>query len=91
MYLVNETKQRSIKSWYVLSLLYNSSDQLEFGQVGPNDKDNPLSSAFWIVCISGPFTFIAAILHAALWRPLSPFMGAVVSLPKLISVCNAMQ
>lgn len=51
-----------------------------YSQAGINDKDEPDSYPLWIVSISGPFLFVTAVIHAALWKPWSSLFGAIVSL-----------
>ena len=43
------------------------------------DESQPYSYPYWMACISGPFVIVTAVLHAALWKPISNIMGAVVS------------
>lgn len=42
-------------------------------------RDNSVSYPFWMVSLCGPLLMVSAFLHAALWRPLSTYCGAVVS------------
>ena len=44
-----------------------------------NDPGVPTSYPYWIVCVSGGPAIVIALLHAALWKPLSPILGSVVS------------
>ncbi len=50
-----------------------------YSQAGINDKEEPESYPLWIVSISGPFLFISAVIHAALWKPWDSAFGAIVS------------
>ena len=42
-------------------------------------RDDPISYLYWVVCFSGSFVLVAAVIHAALWKPISSTVGAVVS------------
>lgn len=65
----------------------SDNDRDDFDAPGPlffNEPDfvmnnEPESYPYWIVTLSGPLTFIAAVVHAALWAPWSRFAGAVTS------------
>lgn len=53
-------------------------------QGAPNDRSDPDSYLYWIVCISGVVVLPLALLHAALWPPYAAYIGAIVSLSCLI-------
>jgi len=41
----------------------------------------PEDYPFYAAAVIGPFVYIGAVVHAALWRQLSSIMGSIVSLP----------
>ena len=42
-------------------------------------RDETESYLYWVVCITGPFVFVTAFLHAGLWNPIGPYLGSIVS------------
>ena len=40
---------------------------------------SPLEYPFWAAAVIGPFVYISAVAHAALWRLISSIVGSVVS------------
>lgn len=44
-----------------------------------NDRAESQSYPFWMTIFSGVAVVIAALLHAAFWKPFSMFFGAIVS------------
>ena len=69
-----------------ISVVYNSISAL-LAEV-TQDRDEPFSYPYWIVCISGPFVFAAAVIHAAIWKPYSLIVGAIVSYERWADVCT---
>lgn len=45
----------------------------------PNDRSDPQSYPFWMVIFCGIAVIVAALLHAAFWKPFSMIFGAIVS------------
>lgn len=45
-----------------------------------NDRSDPQSYPFWMVIFCGIAVVVAALLHAAFWKPFSMIFGAIVSL-----------
>lgn len=63
----------------LFSLLREEPSDFFTFEKGPNDRAEPESYPFWIVCFSGVAAVVFALLHAALWRPFSMIFGAIVS------------
>ena len=45
----------------------------------PGIFDSPEFYAYWAAAVVGPFVYICAVAHAALWRQISSIVGSVVS------------
>ena len=44
---------------------------------------SPLNYPFWAAAVIGPFVYILAVAHAALWKQISSIVGSVVSFTDL--------
>ena len=44
----------------------------------PNDRSDPTSYLYWIVCISGVILLPLALIHAALRPPYAAYIGTIV-------------
>ena len=49
-------------------------------------RDDLISYLYWVVCFSGAFVLVTAAIHAALWKPISSIVGAVVSSILLLQI-----
>ena len=67
-------------AWFLIVVGFGiGSNERSYQYYFLNDKSQPYSYPYWMVCFSGPFVIVTAILHAALWKPISIIMGAIVS------------
>ena len=64
--------------WILVAVGFGFGSYEPFGRV--NDRSDPSSYPYWVVCFTGPLVIVTAFFHAALTRkPISPVMGAIVA------------
>ena len=78
------TSERSIQTTYCLTesvpfICREKFPDLFAFQGGPNDRSDPNSYLYWVVCISGVVLLPLALIHAALRLPYAAYIGTIVS------------